>query len=223
MTKKIFKSIMLVAGAVLIASLVIIMGCLYRYFSEVQKKQLEDELSLATIAVEKNGLKYLEEVHSNQYRLTWVAENGDVIYDTQSGKENMENHADREEIQQALQSKEGRSSRYSTTLLEKTLYCARRLADGTVLRISVSSVTVWVLVFGMIQPILIVIVTTLILSGALASRISKHIMEPLNNLDLGQKFLCLGAELLQLVGNGGGKVVPVVLPLLPAGDVALNA
>lgn len=184
MTKKIFKSIMLVAGAVLIASLVIIMGCLYRYFSEVQKKQLEDELSLAAIAVEKNGLKYLEEVQSNQYRLTWVAENGDVIYDTQSGRKNMENHANREEIQQALQSKEGRSSRYSTTLLEKTLYCARRLADGTVLRISVSSVTVWVLVLGMIQPILIVIVTTLILSGVLASRISKHIMEPLNNLDL---------------------------------------
>lgn len=184
MTKKIFKSIMLVAGAVLIASLVIIMGCLYRYFSEVQEKQLEDELSLAAIAVEKNGLKYLEEVQSNQYRLTWVAENGDVIYDTQSGGKNMENHADREEIQQALQSKEGRSSRYSTTLLEKTLYCARRLADGTVLRISVSSVTVWVLVLGMIQPILIVIVTTLILSGVLASRISKHIMEPLNNLDL---------------------------------------
>ena len=55
MTKKIFKSIMVVAGAVLIASLVIIMGCLYSYFSNVQGKQLEDELSLAAIAVEKDG------------------------------------------------------------------------------------------------------------------------------------------------------------------------
>lgn len=73
MAKKIFKSIMIVAGAVLIASLVIIMGCLYCYFSDVQEKQLEDELSLAVIAVEKSGQKYLEELQSNQYRLTWVS------------------------------------------------------------------------------------------------------------------------------------------------------
>lgn len=184
MTKKIFKSIMIVAGTVLIASLVIIIGCLYSYFSDVQMKQLEDELSLAVAAVEKNGQEYLGELQSNQYRLTWVAENGDVIYDTQSDGKKMENHADREEIQQALQSEEGKSSRYSTTFLEKTLYCARRLRDGSVLRISVSSVTVWVLVLGMIQPVLIVIVAALILSGILASRISKHIMEPLNRLDL---------------------------------------
>ena len=184
MTKKIFKSIMVVAGAVLIASLVIIMGCLYRYFSNVQGKQLEDELSLAVIAVEKDGRNYLEELQSREYRLTWVAENGEVIYDTQSDGEHMENHADREEIQEALRNKEGKSSRYSTTLLEKTLYCARQLKDGSVLRISVSSVTIWVLVLGMIQPILIVVVVALILSGILASRISKHIMEPLNSLDL---------------------------------------
>lgn len=184
MTKRIFKSIMVVAGTVLLASLVIIMGCLYDYFSDVQVKQLEDELSLAVTAVEQNGQKYLEELQSREYRLTWVAENGDVIYDTQSGGETMENHADREEIRQALQSKEGKSLRYSATLLEKTLYCARRLKDGSVLRISVSSVTIWVLVLGMMQPVLIVIVVTLILSGVLAGRISKHIMEPLNSLDL---------------------------------------
>lgn len=184
MTKKIFKSIMIVAGTVLIASLVIIMGCLYCYFSDVQGKQLEDELSLAAVAVEMNGQEYLEEVQSRQYRLTWIDENGKVIYDTQSDGESMENHADREEIREAMQSKEGKSSRYSTTLLEKTLYYAQRLEDGSVLRISVRSVTVWVLVLGMIQPILIVLVVALILSGVLASRISKHIMEPLNSLDL---------------------------------------
>lgn len=184
MTKKIFKSIMIVAWYVLFASLVIIMGCLYYYFSNVQGKQLEDELSLAVIGVEKNGQDYLEKIQSDQYRLTWVAANGDVIYDTQSDRNKMENHAKREEIQQALQDEKGESLRYSTTLLEKTLYCARRLDDGSVLRISVGSVTVWVLVLGMIQPILIVIVVMLILSGVLASRISKHIMEPLNSLDL---------------------------------------
>ena len=175
---------MVVAGTVLIASLVIIMSCLYRYFSNIQEKQLEDELTLAVAAVEKNGQEYLEELPSRQYRLTWVAKNGKVIYDTQSNEESMENHADREEIQQAMQSKEGKSLRYSATLLEKTLYYAQRLDDGSVLRISVGSVTVWTLVLGMIQPILVVFVVALILSGVLASQISKHIMEPFNSLDL---------------------------------------
>lgn len=184
MTKKIFWSIMLAAGVVLAASLVIIMGCLYSYFSDIQGKQLEDELTLAAAAVEENGREYLEKVHSRQYRLTWVAGNGDVLYDTQSNGESMENHGDRQEIQEALLNREGKSSRYSTTLLERTLYYAQRLEDGSVLRISVSGATVWVLVLGMIQPILIVVFAALILSGVLAGRISHHIMEPLNSLDL---------------------------------------
>lgn len=184
MTKKIFWSIMAAAGAVLAASLVVIMGCLYSYFSNIQGKQLQDELALAVAAVERNGKEYLEKVQPGQYRLTWVAGNGDVLYDTQSGGAGMENHADRQEIREALLNREGKSSRYSTTLLEKTLYYAQRLEDGSVLRISVSSVTVWVLVLGMIQPILIVITVALIISGILASRISHHIMEPLNSLDL---------------------------------------
>lgn len=186
MTKKIFKSIMAVALAVLAASLVIIVGCLYGYFSGVQGKELEDGLSLAAAAVEKNGEEYLAELQPSQYRLTWVAENGDVLYDTRFDREKMENHGDREEIRQALQSKEGKSLRYSTTLSEKTFYYARRLADGSVLRISVSSVTVWMLVWGMMQPIFIVLAVALVLSAVLANRISKHIMEPLNSLDLEQ-------------------------------------
>lgn len=184
MTKKIFWSIMLAAGTVLAASLVVIMGCLYSYFSDIQGKQLEDELTLAAVAVEENGREYLEKVKSRQYRLTWVAGDGEVLYDTQSDGENMENHGDRQEIREALLNREGKSSRYSTTLLERTLYYAQRLEDGSVLRISVSSATVWILVLGMIQPILVVIVVALILSGVLAGRISHHIMEPLNSLDL---------------------------------------
>lgn len=184
MTKKIFWSIMAAAGAVLAASLVVIMGCLYSYFSDIQGRQLEYGLTLAAAAVEEDGREYLEKVQSKQYRLTWVAGNGEVLYDTQSHGESMENHGDRQEIREALLNRAGKSSRYSTTLLEKTLYYAQRLEDGSVLRISVSSATVWVLLLGMIQPILIVIFVALILSGILASRISQHIMEPLNSLDL---------------------------------------
>lgn len=168
---------MIAAGTVLAASLIVIMGCLYSYFSDIQGRQLEYGLTLAAAAVEEDGREYLEKVQSKQYRLTWVAGNGEVLYDTLSHGESMENHGDRLEIREALLNRAGKSSRYSTTLLERTLYYAQRLEDGSVLRISVSGATVWVLVLGMIQPILIVLFIALILSGVLAGRISQHIME----------------------------------------------
>lgn len=186
MTKKIFQSIMLVAGAVLIASLTIIMGCLYDYFGGVVERQLGEALTLAARGVEQNGPDYLNGLEASRYRLTWVSPKGDVIYDTQADAGSMENHANREEIQTALESREGGSSRYSATLLERTLYQALRLDDGSVLRISASHATAWVLALGMLQPILIVLVVALILSGIFAGQVSKRVMEPLNRLDLEQ-------------------------------------
>ena len=96
----------------------------------------------------------------------------------------MENHAQRQEVQQALATGEGESSRYSDTLLQKTVYYAKRLPDGTVLRLSAVRVTAGVLVLNMLQPILLVLAAALILSGVLASRLARRITEPLNRLDL---------------------------------------
>ena len=130
MTKKIFHSILLVAGTVLLASLLVIMGCLYEYFGSVEKKQLRDELELAAVAVEKNGTEYLSQLSSERYRLTWIENDGTVLYDTMTDAESLENHADRVEVKQALEYGDGESTRYSSTLLQKTMYCAERLADG---------------------------------------------------------------------------------------------
>lgn len=184
MTKKIFKSILLVAGAVLIASIVIIMGVLYQYFGTVQESQMKDELSISAVAVEDDGVDYLSQLKSNRYRITWIKADGTVIYDTVTGADTMENHSDREEVRQALSSGEGEGTRYSSTLLEKTMYCAKRLNDGTVLRISMSRASAGALAFGMLQPLLIVLIVAFALSGVLASRLSKRIVKPLNELDL---------------------------------------
>ena len=184
MTKKIFHSILLVAGAVLLASLLFIMGCLYEYFGSVEKKQLRDELELASVAVEGGGEDYLSSISSERYRLTWIAPDGTVLYDTVTDAESLENHADREEVREALAGGEGESSRYSSTILQKTMYCARRLTDGSVLRISISRATAGVLLIGMVQPILIVVIVALILSAVLARRLSRRIVRPLNELDL---------------------------------------
>ena len=184
MTKKIFHSILLVAGTVLLASLLVIMGCLYEYFGSVEKKQLRDELELAAVAVKENGTEYLSQLSSERYRLTWIENDGTVLYDTVTDAESLENHADRVEVKQALEYGEGESTRYSSTLLQKTMYCAERLADGSVLRISMSRATAGVLLVGMGQPILVVLIVALILSSVLAKSLSHRIVQPLNKLDL---------------------------------------
>lgn len=184
MTKKIFQSIIIVAATVLLASLTIILGVFYEYFGNIQKGQLTDELNLASVSVIKDGVDYLEQLQSDHYRLTWIDTDGTVLYDTETGNEELENHKDRAEVKTAFEKGIGESTRYSATLMEKTRYYAKRLEDGTVLRISAKYATTGLLVFGMLQPIIFIIIGALILSGVLASRLSKRIVEPLNNLDL---------------------------------------
>ena len=184
MTKKIFRSMLLVAAVALLASLVVVVACMYRFSADAQVRQLKDGLDLAAAAVGQSGEAYLKDVADNRCRLTWVAADGTVLYDTKADASTLPNHADREEIQDALQNGVGESVRYSDTLLEKTMYCARRLPDGTVLRISVSRATVGVLVVGMLQPIVLLLLLVLGLSAILAKRLSHHIVEPLNELDL---------------------------------------
>lgn len=184
MTKKIFQSIIIVAATVLLASLTIILGVFYEYFGNIQKGQLTDELDLASVSVIKDGVDYLKQLQSDHYRLTWIDTDGTVLYDTETGNEELENHKDRAEVKTAFEKGIGESTRYSATLMEKTRYYAKRLEDGTVLRISAKYATTGLLVLGMLQPIIFIIIGALILSGVLASRLSKRIVEPLNNLDL---------------------------------------
>lgn len=186
MRKKIFQAMMAAAGSVLLASLIIILGCLYDYFDGLQEKQMQDELTLAAAAIEESGQAYLDDLNleSKTFRLTWIDAQGNVLYDTKADGSSMENHADREEFQQAIKNGCGESSRYSSTLMEKTLYRAQRLADGSVLRISVSRATSGVLVLGMLQPILLVLIVALVLSALLSKRIARWVVAPLENLDL---------------------------------------
>ena len=184
MTKRIFRSIVFVAASVLLASLVIILSCFYDYFGRLQKQEMKDELYLASAAVEQGDTEYLKGLSSEHFRLTLIAADGSVVYDTVADSESLENHGDREEIKQAFEYGEGESARYSSTLLEKTIYCAKRLSDGRVLRISISRATAGAIAIGMVSPIIAVGIGALILSGILASRLSKRIVEPLNKLDL---------------------------------------
>ena len=184
MTRRIFRSILLVASIVLLASLAIIMEVLYEYFSSIQSSRLRTQLALAAQSVENEGMAYFDGLAAHDYRFTWINTDGTVLYDSEIVSGETENHADREEIREALENGVGESARYSATLAEKTLYLAQRLSDGTVLRISVTQYTMLTLVLGTLQPTLIVFVVAIILSFLLARRMSRRIVEPLNTLDL---------------------------------------
>lgn len=184
MTSKIFRSIFITAITVLIASLIIITSFLYDYFTDIQVKEIKDELSIASVGTEKLGISYLEELDSEGFRLTWVANDGTVLYDSQVDKTTMENHLDREEIKEAFENGEGSSSRYSSTLTEKNLYESILLSDQTVLRISVSRASGFALLLGMFYPVVIIIIISVSVSAILAHKMSKRIIQPLNMLDL---------------------------------------
>ena len=184
MTKRIFRSIFTVAAVILLASFVLITGVLYEYFSNKQVDQLNMQTHLAAQGLEAAGEDYLSDMDISGCRLTWIAADGTVLYDSQAEQSGMENHADREEVRQALKTGHGESMRYSTTLMERQIYSADRLSDGTVVRISDTQYTPLTLILGMIQPVIIIALIALLLSLLLASRMAKRIVKPLNVMSL---------------------------------------
>ncbi len=184
MTKRIFRSIFTVAAIVLLAAFVLITGVLYEYFSNKQMDQLNMQTHLAAQGVEAAGEDYFDDMEIDGCRITWIAADGTVLYDSQTEQAGMENHAGREEVSEALETGHGESMRYSTTLMERQLYSADRLSDGTVVRISDMQYTPLTLILGMLQPVIIIALLALLLSLYLASRMSKRIVKPLNELSL---------------------------------------
>ena len=184
MTKRIYKAICAAALGVFVVTMLLIMGVLYNYFSSVQQNQLRSETALAVQGAEGMGMAYFDGLNPSDYRVTWIAANGKVLYDSASDTEAMENHLQRQEIQDALATGYGESARYSPTMMKQYLYAAQKLSDGTVLRLSISHNSIFVLLVGMLQPICIVIAVAAALSFLLASRLSKRIVEPMNKLNL---------------------------------------
>ncbi len=185
MTKKIFLSIFLTASLVLVVSFSLVLGILYEYFTTLSAKELKTEISLASLGVESSGKNYLDSLDKNLSRITWIDCDGTVLFENSGTEaEKMENHLEREEVQKALKNGYGESQRYSSTVFEKSLYAAKKLSDGTILRMSVSLYSIASLALGMIQPILILFAAALILSAVMASRLSARVVKPLNEIDL---------------------------------------
>ena len=184
MTKKIFKSIMFVCALVLAVGLAAVMGILYSNFDGQMRKELSKEAAYLEYGVEQQGVDYLKNIKDKSARITYIDQDGTVLFDNEADVSEMKNHSDRTEFQKAEKYGAGESSRYSDTLSEKTIYYALRLKDGTVLRVSGTQDSVLALVENLIFPLCGLLCLMLILSGIMASAISKRIVKPINELDL---------------------------------------
>ncbi len=184
MTKRIFRSILLVSAAVLLVGISCMVGIMYRYFDQQLEKELQNELTYLSIAAESDGVSALEHLPQDAERVTLIAADGTVLFDNRADIDTMDNHAGREEIEQALKSGSGKAIRRSDTLGEQTVYLAQRLSDGSVLRASSTRYTVLTVLLNFLYPLLGIAVLMLVLSGVFASRAAKKIVAPLNELDL---------------------------------------
>jgi len=184
MTKRIFRSIFAVAAVVLLLSLSVVMGVLYSHYSEVQWEQLESELTLTKLGLESSGEDYLRNITTKDFRITWIDGNGTVLFDTQADLATMDNHAEREEIMEALAYGKGTSQRYSDTLTTIMLYSAVRMENGTVLRIAAAQDSVLALLLDVLLPMLLIFAAAVLVSLFLAKAMAKKIVDPLNDLNL---------------------------------------
>lgn len=184
MKNKIFQAILKVTIIVLLFNLILITGVLHNYFGKIQNKQLKDELFLAALGTEQEGLNYLDNLRTEDYRITWISSDGVILFDNQADITKMENHSNREEFTEAIETGVGSSSRHSVTLTENTVYEARLLSDGSVLRISMNQKSILSLLFGLIQPFGIILIAVTVFAYLIAEKLAEQIMEPLEEIDL---------------------------------------
>lgn len=162
---KIFKHIFLVAMVVFVSCIALTLCSLYSYFSAEHNAEIRDEASYVAAAVEENGIDFLRHRQTTSTtRVTWIDTDGTVLYDSVADPDEMGNHKNREEVQQALTEGVGESSRYSDTLSEKTTNYAIRLKDGTVIRVSGTQYTAVTLIVGMFYSMVAVLLLAILLS-----------------------------------------------------------
>ena len=184
MTRRIFWSSLLAAAAALALSIVLVAGVMYGHLVRTERAALSAAADQIGAGVARGGLDYLASLPASDTRVTWIAADGTVLFDSAADASALENHAGREEVREALLSQAGESARYSATLAGTTFYHALRLPDGTVLRTARTQRSVLLLLLDMAPALLAVLAATAALAGVLSARAARRIVEPVNALDL---------------------------------------
>lgn len=197
MIRRIFKNTFLVSMITVLLTYIIIVGILYEYFNNQIKTELKSEAEYIACGIDVAGEDYFTSFNKEAFaspdldtsalhknRITWIAEDGTVLYDSSMDKKKMENHKDRDEIKDAIEKGEGYIVRYSYTLDEQTVYYAVELRDGSVLRVSSAYNTVFSIVVAMLQPTAFLVLLIILLSYFMSKKVARNIVAPINKMDL---------------------------------------
>ena len=196
MTRKIFQNSLLVGLSVFLLSAGLFFEMLYNHFNDQLTEQLENESWMVVQGMERMGGDYLQDISSSN-RITWVDREGWILFDNQADVTSMPNHMEREEIRQAMETGSGSAERYSDTLAQKTFYVARRLQNGTVIRLASAQSTTFSLFLSVLEPVLFILLAAVLLSLLLAFRLTKQLVKPILELDLEHPEQCDAYEELQ--------------------------
>ena len=184
MRKKIFKNMCLLALVTILLSSLLVTVVYYVSSDSRMKTEVREEARFLRGAVELSGEEYLETVESTPNRITLIDADGTVLFDNQADSSTMENHANRQEIQQASVSGAGEVTRMSDTLSEQTFYYAVKLQNGQILRIAAQTDTVFAAVLDVLPWIIGVAVLVAVITVIFSNFLTKKIVAPINQLDL---------------------------------------
>ena len=222
MTKKIFLSIITVSFIAVTAAIILLTGFSYRQSAEEAAQNVRSSCAMIASAIEMNGGKYLDETEFSGVRVTWISKSGRVIFDSSEDPGSLDDHSDRQEVEEAMRSGEGDSRRYSDTLMTRTLNHAMRLSDGSVIRVSEAQRSLPAMLLKNMQTLLVILTALAVFSLASAMLISRHIVRPINNIDLDhpkiEKSYIELAPLLRKLSKQNGQVNRQMIELKQSRD-----
>ena len=171
--------------AVTIAAVLVSVTVLYSTFLDESQEDLIAEADHVAAGVELAGLEYLTALkpHSD-FRITWIGADGNVLFDSRADPALMDNHADRPEFLQALKTGQGDARRVSGTLSDWVIYRAVRIADGSVVRLCLLESSPFYMLSRAALPLAVLLVCAMAAAVFLAARAVRHIVAPINRIDL---------------------------------------
>ena len=178
MRKRFLRNIFLLSAFVIIVTAVLVSSVIYRQFYE--EMQLEVRQEAERISQDRE----LHLTTTSGRRVTHIAPDGRVLYDSEAQAEDMENHMEREEIKEAFASGEGEASRLSATLGIQTYYYAVRLEDGSVIRVAQSTESSLSTLLGCVPYVILIMVLVFLAAIGIGRAQVKRIVEPINSMNL---------------------------------------
>lgn len=183
MSHKIFKSTFIISIIIFLLTMSVTAVLLFGLLEDRTLAELREEAGIISTGIEEDGQEYLDQLHTSR-RVTLIDSDGKVLYDNEADAATMENHSDRTEVKEALNSGSGKSIRKSATMTKETLYYAMKLDDGQILRVAVTQDSIWAILKHLLRPSVILFMTTVLLSLGLSNIVTRNILSPLNRIDL---------------------------------------